>query len=98
MKGQDDGHNWRILLTGTNNGEIGDEKACSQEADARADLKDLKAASNSCSSAQRKAQISLTTLKSERLSFQDMETARRVARALMHMTLLCGGAKAVSPF
>lgn len=32
------------------------------------------------------------------LRFEDQEMAKRVARALMHAALLCGGNKAVSPF
>jgi hypothetical protein len=32
------------------------------------------------------------------LFFADQESAHRVARALVHGSLLCGGTKAVSPF
>jgi hypothetical protein len=32
------------------------------------------------------------------LSFTDQESSRRIAQALMHEALLCGGTKAVSPF
>lgn len=32
------------------------------------------------------------------VDFGDLETSRRVARALMHVALLCGGTAAVSPF
>jgi hypothetical protein len=32
------------------------------------------------------------------VDFGDLETSRRVARALMHVALLCGGTNAVSPF
>jgi hypothetical protein len=33
-----------------------------------------------------------------RFQLDDDEIAKRVARALMHAALLCGGTKAVSPF
>jgi hypothetical protein len=32
------------------------------------------------------------------LSFEDQESSRRIAQALMHEALLCGGTKAISPF
>jgi hypothetical protein len=32
------------------------------------------------------------------LNLKDTDSAKRVARAVMHASLLCGGAKAVSPF
>jgi hypothetical protein len=58
----------------------------------------MEAKTASCLSGDKKCSTVESKIPHASLFFSDEETAHRVARALMHAALLCGGTKAVSPF
>jgi hypothetical protein len=51
-----------------------------------------------CDSGDKKCSQQPISESSETLSVKDQETSKRIALALMHAALLCGGPKSVSPF
>jgi membrane-associated protease RseP (regulator of RpoE activity) len=89
----------KIVFTGTNNGPVAAQTtrialagAANDQAKASLALPiDCGAAENTCTKTE-----ALNDMNA--FEFRDEETSKRYARALMHAALLCGGAKAVSPF
>jgi len=65
-----------------------------------ADISEAESAAASCAGEKnkRKCWIEQSRESHTELFLEDQDAAHRVARALMHAALLCGGAKAVSPF
>jgi hypothetical protein len=90
---------YKIVFRGRNNGTIGQQTQANfkigdlqkQEERNKANLPCL-AGSKFCTPGQSGGMLEGF------IPFNDIETAKREARALMHAALLCGGTKAVSPF
>jgi hypothetical protein len=85
-----------IHMTGRNNDSIGSISIAYYKLHNWKD--DRVKAEVPCTPGLGKCQMSQPALLEERISFLDLETAKRVARGLLHASVLCGGAKSVSPF
>jgi hypothetical protein len=87
-----------INFKGRNNGPAGQQIVGARIVDSEVQEKDRRSVGQ-CSTAESDcSQEQQPLLDAQSISFNDLEISKRFARALMHAALLCGGAKAVSPF
>ena len=94
---------WSVSLAGTNDGAIAFGKGVAR---GHAGFEDLFPQNTikpilfklDCESSEKHCAPVNKTYPVVTENFEDIETAKRFARAAMHAALLCGGAKAVSPF
>ncbi|MGA2002767.1 MAG: hypothetical protein ABSG70_05265 [Terriglobales bacterium] len=103
----DDGsiHGFIVGMSGTSGSQIADVTKYSRFVHKgilgrQADIVEAESAPASCAAGFEKKKCSITQGREahSELFLADQEAAHRVARALMHAALLCGGVKAVSPF
>jgi hypothetical protein len=92
---------WMVIIRGSSEEAIGSTKGVLRKGVILNDVQyELSAnlKSESCGSTEQDCTPTKDTGKADVELFSDVDTAKRVARAYMHASILCGGEKAVSPF
>jgi hypothetical protein len=93
---------WNVMMTGTMQGNLASWKGIRRDhaydRTRHGDALDPRVFETSCRPEEKYCTLETGEATSDMKRFEDEETAKRFARALMHAALLCGGTKTVSPF